>query len=762
MIEAVRLEDIESIENLNNKHIIQKKYMLKDIIPRLYQETILSTCVNNNCLVVLPTGMGKTMIALMLASQRFRQYPESKMLFIAPTKPLVEQHLQTFKSHFDINEGELAVFTGLIRPEKRHEMWKKAKIVFSTPQGLENDIISDRIDIGDVSLLVVDEAHRAVGDYSYVFLAKQYNKKAKHPKILALTASPGSDLEKIREVCKNLYIEEVEIRTDDDPDVKPYVQEMDIKWVKVNLPEEFIVVKKYLEASFKSKLAEMKKYGSVNTSALSNFGKKDLLDLQRSLHAKISQGEKDFETLKSLSLTAEAIKVQHALELIETQGANSLKKYLDKLTSESATTKVKAVQNLMRDINIKSAIIKTDSLIENGIEHPKLAELNRIVKEEVNENNKTKIIIFTQYRDSASKIKQELDKINVLSEIFVGQAKKGETGLTQKEQIAMLQMFRDGMFNVLIATSVAEEGLDIPRVDLVLFYEPIPSAIRHIQRRGRTGRQEKGRVMILMTEQTRDVGYRWSAFYKEKRMYRTLEDLRGKLKLELKPRGQTGLDKYAQEEENIKVFVDYREKGSGVVKELVDSGASVKLEKLEAADFLLSSRVGVEYKTVSDFVGSIIDGRLLQQIKELKRNFERPLIIIEGIEDIYSVRKVHPNAIRGMLATITISYGIPVLYTKNSKETASLLSVIARREQETTGKDFNLHGDRKPLTLKEQQEYIVSSLPNVGPGLAKELLRELGSVRKIINSNEEELKKVDKVGDKIAKRIRDVVDQDYL
>ena len=762
MTEAVRLEDIESIENLNNQSIIQKKYMLKNITPRLYQETILSTCVNSNCLVVLPTGMGKTMLALMLASQRFRQYPNSKMLFIAPTKPLVEQHLQTFKNHFDINEGELAVFTGLIRPEKRQEMWKDAKIVFSTPQGLENDIISDRINIEDVSLLVVDEAHRAVGDYSYVFLTKQYNKKSKHPKVLALTASPGSDLEKIREVCKNLYIEEVEVRTDNDPDVKPYVQEMDINWVKVKLPPEFLIVKKYLEASFKSKLSEMKKYGSVNTAALTNFGKKDLLTLQRELHAKISHGEKDFETLKSLSLTAEAIKVQHALELIETQGASALKKYLDKLTTESRTTKVKAVQNLVRDINVKSAIIKTDTLIEQGVKHPKIIELKKLVRAEVTKNNKTKIIIFTQYRDSASKIKQELDKINILSEVFVGQAKRGTTGLSQKQQIEMLQMFRDGMFNVLIATSVAEEGLDIPRVDLVLFYEPIPSAIRHIQRRGRTGRQEKGRVSILMAEQTRDVGYRWSALHKEKRMYKNLEDLRGKLKLELKPKAQTDLGKYTKEEENMKIFVDYREKGSGVVKELVDTGASIKLEKLDAADFLLSSRVGVEYKTVSDFVSSIIDGRLLQQIKELKRNFERPLIIIEGTEDIYSVRKVHPNAIRGMLATITISYGIPVLYTKNFKETASLLSVIAKREQETAGKDFNLHGDRKPLTLKEQQEYIVSSLPNVGPGLAKELLKGLGSVKKIINSEEEELKKVEKVGEKIAKRIRDVVDNDYL
>ena len=429
--------------------------------------------------------------------------------------------------------------------------------------------------------------------------------------------------------------------------------------------------------------------------------------------------------------------------------------------TESRTSKVKAVQNLVRDANFKSAFIKTEALLEKNIQHPKINALKRVVKGELAKNKKSKIIIFTQYRDSASKIKEVLDEEGLLSEMFVGQAKKGATGMSQKQQVERLGMFRDGMFNVLIATSVAEEGLDIPNVDLVMFYEPIPSAIRHIQRRGRTGRQEKGRVKILVTEQTRDVGYRWSTFHKEKRMYRNLEKLKNELTLELKPKDQTSLEKFSKPEENASVFVDYREKGSQVVKELIEMGMKIKLEKLDSADFLLSSRVGVEYKTVVDFVNSIVDGRLLQQIKGLKRNFERPVVVIEGTEDVYSVRKVHPNAIRGMLATITISYGIPVLYTKNFRETAALLSIIAKREQEGKSKEFSMHGDKKPWTLKEQQEYIVSSLPSVGPSLAKELLRNLGSVKNIINSDEEGLKKIDKVGEKIAKNIKDVVEKDY-
>ncbi|MBW2980005.1 hypothetical protein KY360_01130, partial [Candidatus Woesearchaeota archaeon] len=312
-----------------------------------------------------------------------------------------------------------------------------------------------------------------------------------------------------------------------------------------------------------------------------------------------------------------------------------------------------------------------------------------------------------------------------------------------------------------VATSIGEEGLDIPKVDFVIFFEPVPSAIRTIQRKGRTGRLEKGRVTVLMTEGTRDEGYRWSAHHKQKRMYRNLDNLRKKVSFELKRKKDHSLDKYKADEDKIKIFADYREKGSGTIKELVELGADLKLEKLENADYLVSSRCGVEVKTTEDFVNSIIDGRLLQQIKELRRNFERPVVLIEGIDDIYSVRNVHANAIRGMLATIAVSYGIPILHSRNAKETAALLQIIAKREQEVTGKDYTLHGEKRAFSMKNMQEYIISALPGVGATLAKPLLKALGSVKNIVNADVEELQKVEKIGPKKAKQIKDVVDSDY-
>ena len=516
--------------------------------------------------------------------------------------------------------------------------------------------------------------------------------------------------------------------------------------------KEFKEVRNVLNACFNSKLKDLKGVGYLQHSG-SYVSKKELLMLQGQLHGEMAQGVRDFEVLRGISLVAEAIKVQHALDLIETQGLGALQKYLDKLDEEAAKGSSKAVQNLVRDVNFKTAKIKALAIAESEIEHPKLAELRNILSKAMAPGKK--VILFTQYRDSATKIKETLENLDgVTAKVFVGQAKKGLTGMSQKEQKAMLDDFRVGGFNVLIATSVAEEGLDIPKVDLVIFYEPVPSAIRHIQRRGRTGRQEKGKVIVLMASDTRDVGSRWIAHRKEKRMHATLLEMKQKFHAMQKPKAT--LSKFLFPDIDLKIIADHREKSSGVIRALVELGAKVDVQQLTVGDYLLSSRVGVEYKTVPDFVDSIIDGRLLDQIKELRRNFERPLIIVEGVEDIYSMRKIHPNAIRGMLATITVSYGIPILSTKTE-----LLAIIAKREQEESKGSYSAHGSKKPMSTKELQEYIVSALPGVGGGLAKPLLREFKSVRNVVNASAEELQKVDKIGEKKAKEIHDLLNKGW-
>ncbi len=736
---------------------ISNTAMLRNFTPRLYQQTILGSAAHKNTLVVLPTGMGKTGVAVLLTAQRLHQYPNAKILLLSPTKPLCEQHVETFRAHVELPPERVVLFTGSVSPEKRGELWKDATIIISTPQGLENDVINKRVKLEDVSLLIFDEAHHATGDYAYVWLAQQYENVCSFPRILALTASPGSDLEHVREVCQNLKIERVEVRTEDDPDVKPYVQEVAFHWIKVDFPEEFKNVQKYLKECLHTKQLELQKHGYTQSASLT---KGELLLLQGELQKEISSGIRDFELLRSISLVAEALKVEHALELLETQGLTQADAYIRKLQQESLTSKVKAVQNLVQDANFKAAAHLAQELVASNFPHPKLVKLTEIVQQQYEQNKALRMIVFTQFRSSAEQIRKALDESGMKNHIFVGQAKKEGLGFSQKQQKEILDRFRTGEFNVLIATSVAEEGLDIPKVDTVLFYEPIPSAIRSIQRRGRTGRLEKGEVTILVTAGTRDEAYRWSAHHKEKRMYRNLEELKKSVSiLHQGQRREKPLSTFIPQEQVVAVLADHREKDNKTVKELLELGISVRTTQLEAADYLVSGKVAVELKKVPDFVASIIDGRLLDQMREIKKSFDKAVLIIEGEEDMYAIRKVHANAIRGMLASIALDFNVSILHSKNPKETAGLLAVMAKREQEKD-RDFSYH-ERKPRSLAEQQEFIVSSFPGVGVQNARKLLQHFGSLQKLVNASSAEMKAVEGIGGKISERLWKLFVEEY-
>ncbi len=733
--------------------------MLRDFTPRLYQQTILGTAAQKNTLVVLPTGLGKTALAFLLAAQRLHHYPQSKILLLAPTKPLCEQHVETFNKHLDIATEKIVLFTGATRPEKRAELWNDAQIIISTPQGLENDVINRRIKLEEVSLLIFDEAHHATGEYAYVWVAKQYENTARYARILALTASPGSDLEKIKEVCQNLHIERVEVRTESDPDVKPYIQHVKINWIPVDFPVEFQKVQKIFLNCKKNKIIEVQKNGYATSSELS---KSDLLGLQSDLHQRLSTGERDFEMMRSVSLLAEALKIEHALELLETQGISPLYSYLSKLRQEAVSSKVKATQNLVLDPLFKEAVYLVEELEKQEINHPKLEKLQELVQEEINRQSAVKIIIFTQFRSSAESIIKRMTLLGIKNHVFVGQAKKNGLGFSQKQQKEILDKFRAGEFNILVATSVAEEGLDIPKVDKVIFYEPVPSAIRSIQRRGRTGRLEEGEVTILMTAKTRDEIYRWSSHHKEKRMYRNLESLKKEFKLmgrTEEPRKNASLQQYLPADPVVAILADHREKNNRVVKELIDLGISVRTAQLVSADYIVSGTVGIELKKVPDFVASIIDGRLLDQVRELKQNFEKSLIIIEGEEDLYAVRNVHPNAIRGMLASIVLDFNLPIIYTKNPQDTAGILAIMARREQDKS-RDVSLR-EHKPRSRQEQLEYITASFPTVGLVNARKLLERFGSLQKLINASTDEITAVDGLGSKTAEKLVKLFTEEY-
>jgi len=733
---------------------------------RLYQLALAGEAIKKSSLIVLPTGLGKTVVALLVMVSRLLK---GKVLLLSPTKPLVEQHAAFFKDTLNIPPENVVLFTGNTNPGKRESMYEKAQLVISTPQVIENDLLGKKISLEKVSCIIFDEAHRATGNYSYVYIAQKYIQQNPDPLVLGITASPGSNTEKIQEVCANLHLKSVEIRTDSDPDVKPYIFDKDIEWKYVSVPVEMKGLKGLMDKVLNDRLEKLQELGF-----LSNFqkrlSKREMLDLQARLQVQL-RSFPDQKIYRGISLLAEIFKVSHAIEISETQGSSALSKYFERLENEAISRGgSKAAKRLMEDLSMRQAVHHLGGCDGNN---PKLNAVKELVEKQISDAPQSRVIVFTNYRDTAELVANSLKEVPGIKPIrFVGQASKyKDTGLTQKQQVDIIKKFKDGEYNTLVATSVAEEGLDIPATDLVVFFEPVPSEIRSIQRKGRTGRKHAGRVVVLLAKGSKDEAYHWSSNYKERQMVKTMKNLDIDLDALDKTDetdGQTKLMDFSTvrvsnfEVPKVKVYVDKREIRSHVAHSLEKLDVEVILRTLEVGDYVVSDRVGIERKTVDDFLSTFLDGRdLFGQISDLARAYRRPLLIIEG-EGIYSKRHIHPNAIRGALSTVAIDFGIPVLFSKDEEDTAALISVIAKREQaDDPKKEINLHGTKTASTLPEQQEYVVSAISEIGPVVAKNLLRHFGSVERIMRASREELMAVELVGPKTADRIREVVSGEY-
>ena len=492
---------------------------LKDITPREYQQKIFETCINKNCLVVLPTGLGKTLIALMLTIKRMQEYPGKKVVFLAPTKPLAEQHIISFKKYLPELFADMQLFTGAINSIERKKIWQTADIIFSTPQCVANDLRKELYSLKDVCLLIEDEAHRCVKNYDYNYIAKRYITQADNPRIMGLTASPGNEASKIKEICKNLSIEEVELRTRDSPDVKKYLQELEFEKIMIDFPIEFQEMKHVLLKLYDRYVEELR-YRKV---LFGPANKITLIKLQQTIMGTLARGNHNYNYLLGASACAQAIKLQHALELLETQTLESFNKYLKTLFNQAAKKQSKGVVKLVANPEFNFLFMQSNELLAKKKEHPKLQRLEEIIKKE----NQKRIIVFTQFRDTATTISEKLNKIEgIKAKIFVGQTKKNGTGLSQKDQKKIIEDFSIGEINVLAATSIAEEGLDIPEVNAVIFYEPIPSAIRAIQRTGRTARLKKGKLIMLITKGTRDESFYHVSRAREKQMGRAIDTVK--------------------------------------------------------------------------------------------------------------------------------------------------------------------------------------------------------------------------------------------
>ena len=492
---------------------------------RLYQKNIANSAARSNTLVILPTALGKTVISILVCAETLYNHRDKRVLVMAPTRPLVGQHLRMFSSVLKILEEQVVSVTGKTPPETRRAVWDKAEVrlIFATPEVVKNDLNEGRLLLRDFSLLVFDEAHKAVKDYSYALIAKEYVNQYRYPMILGLTASPGAERSRVQEVCNNLFVENLEYRNEEDPDVKPYVNPIEVNWEWFSLSQEYLYIASKLRSMLYEKLKWLIRNGMLRKKSLEWVFKRDLLSLGDELRytIELTMEEQRSKLYSALKKQSSALTLMYCLELIESQGSFSLRAFLDRMEQEE---RGKTYTSILKHPDI----MEIRTLLENMTdESPKIQYLLQLVKQNTDRpqigeryeeitgtnnnkyyNQKSKILVFTQYRETAKHIVDVLSRNKISCSRFVGQSSRlGDDGMTQDKQAEVLELFKGGDYQVLVATSIAEEGLDIPEVDLVVFYEPIPSEIRYIQRRGRTGRKSSGLVIILAMKDSIDARY---------------------------------------------------------------------------------------------------------------------------------------------------------------------------------------------------------------------------------------------------------------
>ena len=461
---------------------IDKKYIQKNSVEkRDYQINLASQAIDENCIVVLPTGLGKTTIALHVISEYLLK-ESGVILFLAPTRVLVNQHLDFLKKNLTFDD--IVLITGEDSVEKRANLWN-SRIICATPEVARNDMGHNVVNSSQFSLVIFDEVHRTTGDYAYSSIAEHFENSS--TRILGMTATLPSEQEKATEILTRLKISCVAERNETSPDVKPYIQETNTEWINVELPVELKSIQKLLKSALDERYDLLKKNG------LPLNDQQSLSSLLRLRPFVLSKSRKSAKPLFS------GIRIHYALNILEAHGITPFLQFCKRAQAKKGV----GVKDLFElDPNFTKALSLAKEAKSNGIEHSKIPKLKEILN-----SVPGKALIFTSYRDSVDMIHTELNKIGIPAGILIGKA--GDTGLKQKKQIEVVQKFRDGEFQVLVATRVGEEGLDIAEVNQVIFYDNVPSSIRFIQRRGRTGRKDTGKLVVLIAKNTIDETYYW-------------------------------------------------------------------------------------------------------------------------------------------------------------------------------------------------------------------------------------------------------------
>ncbi|XP_061318424.1 Fanconi anemia group M protein isoform X2 [Pezoporus flaviventris] len=507
---------------------------------RGYQVRMARAALLGNTLVCLPTGLGKTFVAAVVMYNFYRWFPSGKVLFLAPTKPLVAQQMEACARVMGIPARHMAEMTGGTQALSRRDLWTAKRVFFLTPQIMVNDLSRGTCPAVEIKCLVIDEAHKALGNHAYCQVVRELSKYTNQFRILALSATPGSDTKAVQQVISNLLIAQIELCAEDSPEIQPYSHERQVEKIVVPLGEELVGIQNayiHVLETFAGRLIRIGVLARRNIPSLTKYQIILARDQYRknpsSQSAGVHQGiiEGDF---------ALCISLYHGYELLLQMGVRSLFIYLCGIMDGSkglTRTKnelgrnedfMKLYQQLRDMFSDKSSangnIYKNKTVFANKEEfiysHPKLKKLEEIVIEHFKSWKKgcsdqvttgspsvdavgTRVMIFSSFRDSVQEIAEMLSRLCPVVRVmtFVGHSTgKSTKGFTQKEQLEVVKRFREGGYNTLVSTCVGEEGLDIGEVDLIICFDAQKSPVRLVQRMGRTGRRRQGRIVVILAE----------------------------------------------------------------------------------------------------------------------------------------------------------------------------------------------------------------------------------------------------------------------
>jgi len=452
---------------------------------RAYQRQLALEAGQSNVVIVLPTGMGKTAVAALIIS-RTLSAKGGRALFLAPTRILVQQHREFLRKVMNLGDDDIVAVTGEDDLYARMDRWK-AKIVCATPQIAFQDYKRSLLDPKDFAIMVLDEAHRAVGDHSYVKMTEVFPADVQK---VGLTATLPSEREKIEEIRSHLSAEKVLFRDYESDDIKPYVHEVKADVRLLESPDYMKRASMLIRQVLQEKLSVLAAENLMSRAAAAKLSFKEMMRNRDWVMNKGSWSAK-FAYFS-------AAKLFNMEKLLETQSYRAFVRYYERV--KEGRGRVNGI--ISRDPRLKEAYELINGALVAGYEHPKFEALKDIVR---GLSKDDRALIFAGYRDTVDYIQKALTKDGIGSWILIG--KQGVSGQRQEEQLEAVEMFKDGRYKVLIATQIGEEGLDIAECNLVVFYDNVASAIRFIQRRGRTGRRKEGKMILLIVKDTVDEAY---------------------------------------------------------------------------------------------------------------------------------------------------------------------------------------------------------------------------------------------------------------